>query len=107
MIHKNVLVVCHSVRIDWWCSVWPLGTCPSHVIVQVDDETLQDNLLVVKVWDHDTIGTDDIIGQVVVDLSPLLNMESVPGVGDGHLTCIDNYCQLFGWFPIFDTLQGL
>jgi hypothetical protein len=48
--------------------------------------------LIVKLWDHDTLGHDDPIGQVVIDLSPLL-LPASPGV-------------IAGWFPVYDTLRG-
>eukprot|EP01147_Barroeca_monosierra_P000567 gene567-3884_t len=59
---------------------------------EVDDEDIQDEMLEVNVWDHDRIGTDDVIGQVLIDLLPL-------GPYNGS--------QISGWFPIYDTLKGV
>lgn len=44
---------------------------------------LQDQPLVVKLWDHDTFGNDDAIGQVMVDLNPLVKWDAPPKVGLG------------------------
>lgn len=42
--------------------------------------------------DYDQITYNDAIGSVFFDLNPLLSWES---------------SQISGWFPIFDTLQGI
>jgi hypothetical protein len=39
--------------------------------MQIDDDDIQDEMLIVTLMDHDTIGNDNLIGQVVVDLNPL------------------------------------
>eukprot|EP01117_Protostelium_nocturnum_P002984 TRINITY_DN13914_c0_g1_i1.p1 TRINITY_DN13914_c0_g1~~TRINITY_DN13914_c0_g1_i1.p1 ORF type:complete len:944 (-),score=372.42 TRINITY_DN13914_c0_g1_i1:155-2986(-) len=56
------------------------------------DSDLQDNPLRLKVWDHDVVSADDVIGSIYVDLNCLLNPNSRG--------------QLSGWFPIFDSLRG-
>ena len=38
---------------------------------EVDDESLQDEPLEVRVWDKDIIGNDDAIGKTIIDLAPL------------------------------------
>lgn len=48
--------------------------------------------LEIKVLDYDQITYNDAIGSVFFDLNPLLSWES---------------SQISGWFPIFDTLQGI
>lgn len=47
---------------------------------QVDDEAVQDEILVVKLWDQDAI-TDDSIGHVMIDLHALVKADPVPQVG--------------------------
>ncbi len=56
------------------------------------DEDLLTDPLVVRVLDHDTVGQDVPVGQVVIDLAPLRLPDS-PG-------------ELAGWFPVYDTLSG-
>lgn len=58
----------------------------------LDDEELQDESLELKVWDQDTISSDDSIGIVTIDIAPLL----LPG----------HPRRLAGWFPIYDSLRG-
>ncbi|KJE97542.1 hypothetical protein CAOG_07382 [Capsaspora owczarzaki ATCC 30864] len=60
---------------------------------ELEDEELQDDTLEIKVWDQDTISSDDAIGKVLVDLNPLLSP--------------DGPAQIAGWFPIYDTLRGI
>eukprot|EP00818_Percolomonas_sp_WS_P008774 CAMPEP_0117444546 /NCGR_PEP_ID=MMETSP0759-20121206/5299_1 /TAXON_ID=63605 /ORGANISM="Percolomonas cosmopolitus, Strain WS" /LENGTH=1141 /DNA_ID=CAMNT_0005236621 /DNA_START=223 /DNA_END=3648 /DNA_ORIENTATION=+ len=54
-------------------------------------ESLQDYTLDFKVWDHDYVSSDDIIGSVVIviDCASLQNR------------------NLEGWFPIWDTVKGI
>ncbi len=58
-----------------------------------DDAMLQDEPLELRVFDYDAIAADDVIGSVMLDLNPLLASETSS--------------QLSGWFPIFDTIQGM
>lgn len=44
-----------------------------------------------RVYDHDVVSADDVIGTIHVDLNCLLNKSGG---------------QIAGWFPIFDTLRG-
>ncbi|BFZ15978.1 hypothetical protein BsWGS_19017 [Bradybaena similaris] len=60
---------------------------------EVDDEVLQDEPLDLRVLDYDTYSAHDTIGKVYIDLNPLLSREN-PNI-------------ISGWFPIYDTLQGL
>lgn len=65
-----------------------------------DDTLLQDEPLIFKVFDSDvTPGQDENIGQVYVDLNPLLASQSDDN--EGGATGID------GWFPLYDTLSGV
>ena len=65
-----------------------------------DDTLLQDEPLIFKVFDSDvTPGQDENIGQVYVDLNPLLTSQSDDN--EGGATGID------GWFPLYDTLSGV
>uniref|UniRef100_F6W790 C2 domain-containing protein n=1 Tax=Ciona intestinalis TaxID=7719 RepID=F6W790_CIOIN len=60
---------------------------------EVDDEHLQDEPLQIRVLDHDTYSTHDVIGKVYLDIDPLLDPQS------SHSLC--------GWFPIYDTMHGI
>ncbi|CAG5115440.1 unnamed protein product, partial [Candidula unifasciata] len=60
---------------------------------EVDDEELQDEPLDLRVLDYDTYSAHDTIGKVYIDLNPLLSRE--------------NSNIISGWFPIYDTMQGL
>ncbi|BFZ04098.1 hypothetical protein BsWGS_07137 [Bradybaena similaris] len=60
---------------------------------EVDDEVLQDEPLDLRVLDYDTYSAHDTIGKVYIDLNPLLTHET-PNI-------------ISGWFPIYDTMQGL
>eukprot|EP00047_Mylnosiga_fluctuans_P022644 m.123782 g.123782 ORF g.123782 m.123782 type:complete len:930 (+) comp9335_c0_seq5:57-2846(+) len=59
---------------------------------EVDDEALQDETLIVKVWDRDAIN-DDSIGHVMIDLHALVKYDPV--------------AEISGWFPLYDTLRGV
>ncbi|KAJ3090649.1 hypothetical protein HK102_003097 [Quaeritorhiza haematococci] len=58
-----------------------------------DDADLQNEPLEIKVMDYDQITYNDAIGTVFIDLNPLLTWDSTS--------------QIAGWFPIYDTLQGV
>jgi hypothetical protein len=69
-----------------------------------DDTLLQDQPLIFKVCDSDkTLGQDENIGLVYVDLNPLLTTEADRDEqdGEGGVSGID------GWFPLYDTLSGV
>jgi hypothetical protein len=59
----------------------------------VEDSDLQNEPLEIKIMDYDQITYNDAIGTVFIDLNPLLTM--------------DSNAQVSGWFPIYDTLQGI
>ena len=59
----------------------------------INDEELQENVLKIVVVDEDVISRDDPIGQVIIDLSSLLN------INERH--------NIKGSFPIFDISNGL
>lgn len=48
--------------------------------MQVNDEELQTEPLVFKLWDYDTLSQNDTIGSVGVDLNPLLRPNSAEQV---------------------------
>jgi hypothetical protein len=54
---------------------------------------LQENPFEIRVIDEDVISSDDLIGRVIIDLSPLLSKGSDQ--------------KIKGWFPIFDTQKGI
>src|SRR4051812_10723920 len=58
-----------------------------------NDSDLQNEPLEIRIFDYDTITSDDIVGSVFLDLNPLLIWDS-PG-------------QISGWFPVYDTLRGI
>ncbi|KAK4469900.1 hypothetical protein MN116_006635 [Schistosoma mekongi] len=60
---------------------------------ELDDQTLQEEALLLKVMDHDTYSAHDTIGRVYFDLNPLLSR--------GQTRCLN------GWFPIYDTMHGI
>ncbi|KAH8859199.1 C2 domain-containing protein 5 [Schistosoma japonicum] len=60
---------------------------------ELDDQTLQEEALLLKVMDHDTYSAHDAIGRVYFDLNPLLSR--------GQTRCLN------GWFPIYDTMHGI
>lgn len=57
-----------------------------------NDAVLQDQPAELRVWDKDVVSANDIIGAVYLDLTALLLPPSTR--------------QLYGWFPIYDTLRG-
>jgi hypothetical protein len=66
------------------------------------DTLLQDEPLIFKVCDSDTLSYDESIGLVYIDLNPLLTQTaSKDDEEDGQAGIID------GWFPLYDTLGGV
>ena len=64
-------------------------------IFKVSDEDLQDEPLIVKLWDMDVLSSDDPIGHVSVEVDSLTKWSSPAE----H--------QIKGWFPVYDTLKGI
>jgi hypothetical protein len=63
-----------------------------------DDAALQSEPLILRVMDHDTYSAADLIGTCYISLNPLLaQKEQDPSPSSG----------LAGWFPIYDTLEGI
>lgn len=60
---------------------------------EVEDEELQDELLQLRVLDHDTYTSHDAIGKIYIDLNPLLKDNKTSTIG--------------GWYPIYDTMHGI
>jgi hypothetical protein len=71
---------------------------------EVDDKLLQEEPLIFKVCDSDSLGYDESIGLVYVDLNPLLthtaseNDDITDGISESKID---------GWFPLYDTLGGV
>jgi hypothetical protein len=57
-----------------------------------DDEDLETETLQIILWDKDKVTADNIIGNVVCDLHPLLSRCAA---------------EMEGWFPVLDSLRGL
>lgn len=55
---------------------------------------------ILQVMDHDVYSSNDAIGLVYVDLSPLL-MRTADGDGESRDLVVQ------GWFPLYDTLRGV
>lgn len=69
-----------------------------------DDTLLQDEPLIFKVFDSDnTLLSDENIGQVYVDLNPLLTSQS----DDTDDKEGSSGIQIDGWFPLYDPLTGV
>jgi len=64
-----------------------------------DDSQIQTEPLELKVMDFDQISRNDPIGQISLDLNPLISVSTV-----GSVT---NAPQIQGWFPIYDSLKGV
>lgn len=84
-VHKTE--VYKKSRCPQWNSEW--------FIFEVEDETLQDEPLELRVLDHDTYSAHDAIGKVYIDLNPLLTSSK------------DSPAVISGWFPIYDTMHGI
>lgn len=66
------------------------------------DTLLQEEPLIFKVCDSDSLSYDESIGLVYIDLNPLLTQTaSKEDDDDGQAGIID------GWFPLYDTLGGV
>eukprot|EP00912_Choanoflagellata_sp_UC4_P000597 UC4_evm2s370 len=65
------------------------------LIFEVSDEDLQDEPLIIKLWDVDVLSSDDPIGHVSVEVNSLTKWSSPPE----H--------EIKGWFPVYDTLKGI
>ncbi|CAN0426173.1 unnamed protein product, partial [Ectocarpus fasciculatus] len=65
-----------------------------------DDSVLQNEPIEFKVMDHDVYTTNDAIGLVYVDLSPLFMRTAERDPESRDLT-------VQGWFPLYDTLRGV
>ena len=63
----------------------------------MDDSTLQDAPVELKVMDQD-LYSSELIGAVYIDLNPLI-MRTAHGS--------DRDLIIQGWFPLFDTLKGI
>jgi hypothetical protein len=63
----------------------------------IDDSSLQDAPLELKVVDQD-LYSSELIGSAYIDLNPLI----MRTINDG-----DKNLNIKGWFPLFDTVHGL
>ncbi|XP_063712159.1 C2 domain-containing protein 5-like [Symsagittifera roscoffensis] len=83
--------VCHrSLSPTWGDPETGVGFCFNFS----EDEQLFEELLLLRVMDHDTYSAHDAIGRVDIDLSMFLYRSSSPN-------------QIAGFFPIFDTMHGI
>ena len=71
-----------------------------------NDTLLQDEPLIFKVCDSDTLSSDESIGLVYIDLNPLLTQTANVDSGDGMESSASNDV-IDGWFPLYDTLGGV
>ena len=69
-----------------------------------DDAALQNEPLVLRVMDSDNFGASNPIGTCHVSLTPLLTKDLVSSKSFSNQTSTSG---LAGWFPIFDTLEGI
>jgi hypothetical protein len=69
-----------------------------------DDAVLQNEPLLLRVMDSDTFGGSNPIGTIHVSLTPLLTKDVMKSEELGQRTFT---AGLKGWFPIFDTLEGI
>ncbi|CAM9214727.1 unnamed protein product, partial [Discosporangium mesarthrocarpum] len=89
--YEQRTTVCRKTLNPWWNEEFKFEVAA--------DSVLQNEPIEFKVMDHDVYTTDDTIGLVYVDLSPLLMR-----------TADDNDTRdlvVQGWLPIYDTLKGL
>jgi uncharacterized protein YbjQ (UPF0145 family) len=66
-----------------------------------DDADIQNEFLEIRVLDYDAISSNDMVGAVSIDLDPLLTWDLEP-MDEENIEP-----QLTGWFPLYDTLQGI
>lgn len=64
-----------------------------------DDSEIQTESLELRVMDFDQISRNDPIGQVSLDLNPLISGSSTGSFSSAP--------QISGWFPIYDSLKGV
>jgi hypothetical protein len=69
-----------------------------------DDAALQNEPLVLRVMDSDPFGASNPIGACHVSLTPLLTKDAIMSE---QLSQRSFTSGLSGWFPIFDTLEGI
>lgn len=91
-VHRAKTKVCRQSA----CPVWD-----EDCRFEVDDKLLQDEPLIFRVCYSDSIGQDELIGLVYVDLNPLLTQTASRNDDDNGESKID------GWFPLYDTLGGV
>ncbi|CAK8985680.1 C2 domain-containing protein 5 (138 kDa C2 domain-containing phosphoprotein), partial [Durusdinium trenchii] len=82
-----------------------------------DDSDLQNEPLLFRVLDHDVYSAADLIGTVYIGLGPLLqktvDLTDAPSLparsisGPARPALDEAEAQLGGWFPIYDTLNGI
>lgn len=73
-----------------------------------NDTLLQDEPLIFKVCDSDTLSADESIGLVYVDLNPVLTQTAFEDDNQIEESISDGQAgTLGGWMPIYDTLGGV
>lgn len=70
-----------------------------------DDATLQNEPLELRVLDSGSFSTNNKIGSCFISLNPLLRKPSKSQGGDIRDQSFTS--GLSGWFPVFDTLEGI
>eukprot|EP00960_Hanusia_phi_P022143 655936-Hanusia_phi.AAC.1 len=70
-----------------------------------DDCLLQDEPLQLRIFDYDVLSADDVIGTVYVHCSSLYEGDKVSI--NAFRSEDHQKRQIFGWFPIYDTLRGI
>lgn len=72
---------------------------------EVDDSDLQDEPLQIRLMDYDTYSSNDSIGKIYINLSPLLHSLTLDkptqtsSTGKGSV--------MSGWIPVYDTMNGV
>ncbi|CAJ1956513.1 unnamed protein product [Cylindrotheca closterium] len=91
-VHSTRTRICRQSRYPIW---------DEDCRFEVDDKLLQDEPLIFRVCHSDSIGQDELIGLVYIDLNPLLTQTAIRYDDENGESKID------GWFPVYDTLGGI
>lgn len=91
-VHSTRTKICRQSA----CPIWD-----EDCRFEVDDKLLQDEPLIFRVRQSDSIGQDELIGLVYIDLNPLLTQTAIRYDDENGESKID------GWFPVYDTVGGI
>lgn len=117
-VQENVFLLLNNQLIDSLCC---FSKCPPIRLTLCffllefrfdvsNDALLQDEPLIFKVCDSDTLSSDESIGLVYIDLNPLLTQTATvnDSLDDEVVPRTKNSdSQISGWFPLYDTLGGV